>query len=224
METLYYILKSLLYSTTCIIQSNHHTTVSQHARHKSKDPCRSCSVIQEGPKFNDRCALKGQERRRPHEDGNRDWSDATTSQGNQQPWEGRRGKEGSLPRTPGGGRCDLANILISVTWPPDCGRLYFCCYQPSSSWSFVSAALGSAFTLLHTLLFVEVCYSSFRLSSGAALSVKAPLTSPGRGGLPCSGSRVSQWLSHFPRCFSHCSCFIFWWRSAVLGHLFHTVA
>ena len=97
METLYYILKSLLYSTTCIIQSNHHTTVSQHARHKSKDPCRSCSVIQEGPKFNNRCALKGQERRRPHEVGNRDWSDATTSQGNQQPWEGRRGKEGSLP-------------------------------------------------------------------------------------------------------------------------------
>ena len=133
-------------------------------------------------------------------------------------------RKGVSPWTPGGRRCDLANILISVTWPPDCGRLYFCCYQPSSSWSFVSAALGSAFTLLHTLLFVEVCYSSFRLSSGAALSVKPPLTSPGRGGLPCSWSRVSQWLSHFPRCFSHCSCFICWWRSAVLGHVFHTVA
>ena len=102
--------------------------------------------------------------------------------------EGGRGKEGSLPLKPGGGRWDLASILISVTWPPGCGRLYFCCYQPSSSWSFVSAALGSTFTLLHTLLFVEVCYSAFRLSSGAALSVKAPLTSPGGGGPPCSQS------------------------------------
>ena len=111
-------------------------------------------------------------------------------------------RKGVSPWTPGGGRCDLANVLILVTWPPDCGRIYFCCYQPSSSWSFVSAALGCVFTLPHTLLFVEVCYSSFKLSSGLALSVKTPLTSPGRGGPPCpqfprfpSGSHTSPAVS-----------------------------
>lgn len=144
---------------------------------------RSCSIIQEGPKFNDRCALKGQEEKatwRWKQKPGVMWPQAKET-------SNREAEEAESLLNPGGRRWDLASILISVTWPPGCGRLYSVVISLPVPDTFCECCPRGLHSLaLHTLLFVSMPVQPSGSAQGLHTLCKAPLTSPGGGGPPCS--------------------------------------
>ena len=130
---------------------------------------RSCWAFQVAPQFNDRSPSKGQKRRRPREDGSRDWRDGITSQGIWQPPEGARSKDGSLPSTSGGSVTPLTSCCGSPGLQ-NCGGTHFYLYKPSSLWPSVTAARGAT-SPFHSLVFMEI---SSHLSNSARVLLSLP--------------------------------------------------
>lgn len=125
-------------------------------------------------------------------------SDMATSQGSWQPQEVEEARTGLLPQNLQR-KWNPANSLISVFWPPDCEIKNFCCDKPPGLWSFVTAALGSRNTL--------PVWSSWWSATHISNFPNQPRWS---WALPVLGfPRLSQWLSHCPCCFYHCSYFSF---------------